>query len=127
MTRLHEKIAKNRAEINMVETDFIDDANLAVLAYGSVARSARRAVVMARKTGTRVGLVRPITLWPFPELTVERLAERMDAIIVPEMNLGQYVREVERYARGKCRVIPIPLADGTLHTPEMILSQILGA
>lgn len=127
MSRLRDKILKNRKDIVMVKNDFMDDARVVVLAYGAVSRSARRAVVMARKGGAKVGLVRPQTLWPFPKNTVSLLSEKMDVIIVPEMNDGQYVREVERHAAGRCRVVSIPLIDGTLHTPEMILKHILEA
>jgi len=125
MSRLSEKITKNRKDIVMVDNDFMDDAEVAVVAYGSVARSARRAVVLARNGGVKAGLVRPVTLWPFPQLAINRLAERMEAIIIPEMNLGQYLREVERHAHGGCRIVPVSCVDGTLHTPEVILRTIL--
>lgn len=127
MNRLRDKIVKNRKDIVMTKNDFMDDARVAVLAYGAVSRSARRAVALARKGGAKAGLVRPLTLWPFPRNTVSRLSEKMDVIIVPEMNDGQYVREVERHAAGRCRVVSMPLNDGTMHTPEMILKQILEA
>ena len=125
--RLEAKIERNRRHIVLVGSEFIDDATIAVFAYGSVSRSARRAVIMARNRGTKVGLVRPLTLWPFPNTAVQHLASRMKTIIVPEMNQGQLVGEVERYAQGKCRVVPIKTYDSALMTPERILEQILEA
>jgi len=123
--RLRLKIEQNRKHIVMVEAEFVDDARTAVFAYGSVSRSARRAVVMARRGGTKVGIVRPLTIWPFPVLAVQRLAQRMDTIIVPEMNQGQLVREVERYTQGKCRVVSMTDYKCELFTPEAILQKIL--
>ena len=123
--RLRLKIEQNRKHIVMVEAEFVDDARTAVFAYGAVSRSARRAVVLARKGGTRVGLVRPLTIWPFPVVAVQRLAQRMETIIVPEMNQGQLVREVERCAQGKCRVVSMPDYKCELFRPEEILQKIL--
>ncbi len=125
LLRLRSKIEKNRREIVMVESEMIDDARIAVFAYGSVSRAARRAIVLARSTGRKAGLVRPKTLWPFPEVAIEQLAAHVDVIIVPEMNLGQIVREVERKAAGKCRVVPLNRIDGKLISPEEILREIL--
>ena len=125
--RLRLKIEQNRKNIVMVQAEFVDDAHTAVFAYGSVSRSARRAVVLARRGGTKVGLVRPLTIWPFPVAAAQRLAQRMDTIIVPEMNQGQLVREVERCAQGKCRVISLPDFRCELFTPETILTAILEA
>jgi len=125
LTRLRDKIEKSRRDIIMVESEFMDDSNIAVFAYGSVSRSARRAVVMARKSGAKVGIVRPITIWPFPIRAVERLAEHVKAIIVPEMNQGQLVGEVERHAHGNCRVIPYNRFDGELIEPEEIINTIM--
>ncbi|HOO55845.1 MAG TPA: 2-oxoacid:acceptor oxidoreductase subunit alpha [bacterium] len=123
--RLRDKIELARSDLVKVEAECIDDARIAVLAYGSVSRSARRAVVLARKGGTKVGLVRPVTLWPFPYRSVSRLADHVDVIIVPELNMGQYVGEVERYACGKCRVVPLNRIDGEFIEPEEILECIL--
>lgn len=123
--RLRLKIEQNRKNIVMVQAEFVDDAKTAVFACGSVSRSARRAVVMARRGGAKVGLVRPLTIWPFPVVAVQRLAQRMDTIIVPEMNQGQLVREVERHAQGKCRVVSLPDYKCELFTPETILHKIL--
>jgi len=125
--RLEAKIERNRKHIVLVTSEFIDDAEIAVFAYGSVSRSARRAVMMARKGGTKVGLVRPLTIWPFPNTTVQRLASRVKTIIVPEMNQGQLVGEVERNAQCRCKVVSLKTYDCTLMPPENILDAILEA
>jgi 2-oxoglutarate ferredoxin oxidoreductase subunit alpha len=125
LSRLTNKIEKARKELIMVETEFIDDAKVAVLSYGSTSRSARRAVTMARKGGAKVGIVRLLTLWPFPVRVVQRLSEHVDTIIAPEMNQGQLVGEVERHACGRCSVVPLNRFDGAMIEPEEILHKIL--
>jgi 2-oxoglutarate ferredoxin oxidoreductase subunit alpha len=82
---------------------------------------------MARQRGCRVGGFRLITAWPFPEARVGELARRAKALIVPELNLGQMVFEVERVAQGRARVVSIPHAGGDVHQPEVILDAILEA
>jgi 2-oxoglutarate ferredoxin oxidoreductase subunit alpha len=75
----------------------------------------------------KVGKFRLITCWPFPEQKIRELASKVEALVVPELNLGQMVREVERAAAGKCRVLPVPHAGGGVHRPEEILDVILEA
>jgi 2-oxoglutarate ferredoxin oxidoreductase subunit alpha len=122
--RLCDKIRNNRDQICRVERVFLDDADVCVLAYGSVARSALSSVVEGRKRGAKVGLLRLVTLWPFPEHIIEQVAERVDRIIVPEMNYGQLVREVERSA-GRRKVVSLPKLGDALHTPEEILAHVI--
>jgi len=86
---LREKIYHHRDAIARVEEYEMKDAEVAIFAYGSVARSAKAVVKWARARGVPVGLVRPITLWPFPTLAVDRMAQRVRTVIVPEMNLKQ--------------------------------------
>ena len=102
----------------------MDDAKVAVVACGIVARSARRAVRLAREEGIAAGLFQPKTIWPFPDEQVAEIAARVDRIIVPEMNMGQLVGEVERAARGKCEVIGHSRVDGEPITPEEILARL---
>jgi 2-oxoglutarate ferredoxin oxidoreductase subunit alpha len=97
--RLCDKIRKNADKIIRVEEHMLGDAEIVVFAYGIVARAALSAVRKARQQGIKAGLLRPITLWPFPEKHVAKAAENAKAIIVPEMNCGQMVREVERAAK----------------------------
>jgi 2-oxoglutarate ferredoxin oxidoreductase subunit alpha len=119
-TYLREKIYLHRDAITDVEELFMDDAELAVFAYGSVARSAKSAVRWARERGLRVGLVRPITIWPFPTAAVERMGERVHTVIVPEMNLRQIAWEVQAAVRTDARVVDYGRIDGKLIHPREI-------
>jgi 2-oxoglutarate ferredoxin oxidoreductase subunit alpha len=96
-----------------------------VVAYGSVARSALSAVAEGRAKGIKIGLLRLISIWPFPDDIVEEVAEQVDRVLVPEMNYGQLVREVERNA-GRRKVKSIPRLGDALHTPEEILAEVSG-
>ncbi len=80
---------------------------------------------MAREQGIKVGKFRLITAWPFPEKQIADIAAKVKAIVVPEINLGQMVREVERAAAGKCMVRHVSHAGGSVHKPEDILKAIL--
>ena len=122
--RLHNKIQKNIKDIIIFEKYFLDDAKIALIAYGSVARAAERTVKLAREEGLKVGLLKLLTIWPFCFEEVNKLAQQVDLIIVPEMNLGQMVLEVERASQGKCRVVPYGRVDGELINPIEILGKI---
>lgn len=122
--RLHEKIEKNIDDILMVEEYFMDDAEVAVFAYGSPSRSSLSAVRKAREEGIKVGLIRPITIWPFPVEIVRKAAQKVSKIIVPEMNLGQLLGEVERYAKSDAEVIGLNRVDGELITPQEVVDKI---
>ncbi len=98
--RLCDKIRKNADKITKVEEVMLEDAEVAVIAYGIASRAALSAVRKARADGIKAGLLRLITLWPFPENHVAKIAKQVKAIIVPEMNYGQLVREVERAAKA---------------------------
>jgi 2-oxoglutarate ferredoxin oxidoreductase subunit alpha len=104
-----------------------EDADVIVVSYGITARVAERAIGMARKMGAKVGKLRLITVWPFPEARLRELAGKTKAFVVPELNMGQVVLEVERVAGGKCKTISIPHAGGSVHRPEDILKVILEA
>ena len=122
--RLISKITDARDEICEFEVDGIEDADVVVVSYGITSRVARRAVQLARERGLRAGIFRLITIWPFPESQIRQLAKRCKALVVPELNLGQLVLEVERCAAGRCRVIPITHAGGSVHKPEAIVDVI---
>jgi 2-oxoglutarate ferredoxin oxidoreductase subunit alpha len=123
VTRLCSKIRKNEDKIVRVEETMLDDADVAVVAYGIVARSALSAVRKAREKGTKAGLLRLITLWPFPEKRVAQIAKQVKAIVVPEMNCGQMVLEVERAAKETSVVFVSKLGEEP-HTPLEILQEI---
>lgn len=122
--RLHNKIQKNIKDIIINKKYSLDDAKIALIAYGSVARAAERTVKLAQEEGLKVGLLKLLTIWPFCFEEVNRLAQKVDLIIVPEMNLGQMVLEVERASQGKCRVVPYGRVDGELINPIEILRKI---
>jgi len=122
--RLHNKIEKSIKDIIIIERYLLDDAKIALIAYGSVARAAERTVKLAREEGLKVGLLKLLTIWPFCSEEVNKLAQQVDLIIVPEMNLGQMVLEVERASQGKCRVVPYGRVDGELINPIEILGKI---
>jgi 2-oxoglutarate ferredoxin oxidoreductase subunit alpha len=101
----------------------MEGARLAVGSYGASARSARHAVKKARQQGQKISLVSLLTIWPFAEEAIERLADEVDRIIVPEMNQGQIAREVERIA-GRRKVRRVNRTNGEMVTPQMILDAI---
>ena len=117
---LREKIYHHRDAIARVEEYEMEDAEVALFAYGSVARSAKAVVKWARSHGAPVGLVRPITLWPFPTLAVERMAEQVRTVIVPEMNIKQMSWEVQAAVAGRAKVVDFGRVDGKLITPAQI-------
>jgi 2-oxoglutarate ferredoxin oxidoreductase subunit alpha len=117
---LVDKIRKNADKIIRVEEVHLEDAEIAVVAYGCTARVARQAVEDLRGRGHRVGLLRLITLWPFPSQILRQLATKVKAFVVPEVNYGQMAYEVERTAGGRAEIVLMPLMGGSIHTPEEI-------
>ncbi len=97
--RLCEKIRRNSDKIVKVDRVLLEDAEVAVVAYGIASRAALSAVRKARAQGIKAGLLRLVTVWPFPDKQVEEVAQKVKALVVPEMNYGQIVREVRRVAK----------------------------
>jgi 2-oxoglutarate ferredoxin oxidoreductase subunit alpha len=124
ITRLQQKIRSAEDRITMYEEDSTDNADVIVVSYGITSRVAQRAIDMARAQGLKVGKLRLITAWPFPEKKIRELAGHTKAFVVPELNLGQMVREVERCAGGKAKTYLVPHAGGSVHHPEAILAVI---
>jgi 2-oxoglutarate ferredoxin oxidoreductase subunit alpha len=125
LNRLFRKINQHFSDIQMVEEYRTENAEVLVVAYGSVARSARRAVDDARSRGLRTGLFKLTTLWPFPRRALEPHLRRVRAVLVPELNRGQIAREVKRINQGATRVETLNRIDGRLITPEEILGRLL--
>ncbi len=125
--RLVDKIRRNADRIVRFEEDGVDDADVVVVAYGITARVARMAIEMARAQGARVGFLRLVVAWPFPEARIRELAGRVRAFVVPEINLGQMALEVERCAAGQARTSCVSHAGGGVHDPEEICRAILEA
>ena len=123
--RLSRKIQVHANEVCEVEKLHTDDAEVVVIAYGATSRAARHAVLAARERGIRAGLLRLITLWPFPRGVVKELGNTARRFVVAELNLGQIAREAERYTR-----LPISWvnhAGGMMLPPEVILRAIMEA
>jgi 2-oxoglutarate ferredoxin oxidoreductase subunit alpha len=124
MDRIHRKISLGQPEIQMGEFFQLEDADIAVIAYGSVARSARRAVMDTREKGIKVGLLKLSTLWPFMRAAIEKVIQTTKVLIVPEINMGQISREVKRVNEGKAMVNTINRVDGLMITPGQISRKI---
>ena len=125
--RLQNKIRDNVDRITMYEEEGTKGADVIVVSYGITSRVAQRAIDMARDRGLKVGKLRLITAWPFPDKKIAELAAGTKAFVVPELNLGQMSREVERAAGGKAKTYLVPHAGGSVHHPEEILNVILEA
>jgi 2-oxoglutarate ferredoxin oxidoreductase subunit alpha len=125
IARLHRKISQHFSEIQIGEFFQTEDAEITVVAYGCVARSAKRAVIEAREKGMKVGLLKLMTLWPFMRSAVEKVLQTSKALIVPEMNMGQISREVKRVNRGITKVVALNKVDGTIITPGEILDRMM--
>jgi 2-oxoglutarate ferredoxin oxidoreductase subunit alpha len=122
--RLVDKIRLNAKDIIKYEEIDIDDAEVIVVSYGISARIARYAIRKARDEGIKAGFLRLITVWPFAEDHIRKLASKVKAFIIPEINYGQIVREVERCAAGKAKARLVPHMGGGVHLPETILEAI---
>ena len=115
-----DKIRKNAESIIRVETVGLDDAEVVVVAYGCTARAARQAVEDLRERGYRVGLLKLVTIWPFPSNLIRAIAPRVKGFVVPEINYGQIAYEVERTSCGRSEVLLMALMGGSIHTPQEI-------
>jgi 2-oxoglutarate/2-oxoacid ferredoxin oxidoreductase subunit alpha len=115
-----DKIRKNAENIIRVETVGLDDAEVVVVAYGCTARAARQAVEDLRERGYRVGLLKLVTIWPFPSNLIRAIAPRVKGFVVPEINYGQIAYEVERTSCGRSEVLLMALMGGSIHTPQEI-------
>jgi 2-oxoglutarate ferredoxin oxidoreductase subunit alpha len=125
ITRLHRKISQHFSEIHMGEFVQTEDAEITIIAYGCVARSAKRALREAREKGIQVGLLKLTTLWPFMRSAVEKVLQTSKVLIVPEMNMGQISREVKRVNPGIAKVFTLNKVDGTIITPGEILNRVM--
>lgn len=122
--RLIDKVKKNADDIIRVEEKNLDDAEVVVISYGVSSRVVQPAIAQARAAGRKVGQLRLITVWPFPEQRIDELASSVEAFVVVEMNYGQIYYEVERCAHGKASVHLVPHAGGDVHNPDDVLRAI---
>lgn len=122
--RLVEKIRKNADKIIRYEEEETDNADVVIISYGISSRVAYKAIADARKQGIKVGFLRLIVVWPFPEKRIFELAGKVKALITVEINYGQIALEVERCAKGRCKTLLVPHGGGWVHNPDDILSAI---
>jgi len=125
--RLVDKIRVNAPKIWRNEEIAVEDADVVVVTYGITSRVATEAVALARKEGIKVGMLRLIVCWPFPEPRIEELAGQGKGLVVAEMNYGQLFFEVERCAHGKAPVLLAGHGGGTVHNAEDIAAKIMEA
>ena len=122
--RLVDKIRKNADDIIEFEEDGVEGADVVVVAYGITSRVTLRAIKLARKEGIKVGILRLIVVWPFPEKRIRELARQVKALVMPEINYGQVVLELDRCACGQAEVVLVPHGGGWVHDPADILYAI---
>jgi 2-oxoglutarate ferredoxin oxidoreductase subunit alpha len=120
-----ERYAQVQADEQMVEEYLVDDADIVLVAYGASARVSRSAVDMARKNGIKAGLIRPITLWPFPKKAILKHAEHAKVMLSVEMSMGQMVDDIRLTVNGKVPVEFYGRTGGVIPTPNEVLEQIV--
>lgn len=125
MDRLKHKITRRLDELEDVQMHDVEESSVVIFAYGSVYRSALAAQAILKKKRKTVGIFRPVTLWPFPDRTVKEMLDTKDVVLVPELNQGQMIHEVERMTRDSVRVVPLHRIDGYEITPEEIVDAVL--
>jgi len=122
--RLVNKIRMNVDKIAHVETTDLDDAEVVIVGYGISSRVAIPAIERAKREGIKIGVIRLVTVWPFPEQLIRDLASNVKAFVMPEINYGQVVYEVERCAGGKAETRLVAHGGGWVHDPEVIYQAI---
>ena len=124
--RITEKIRRNVVALTDIVEDGVEGAEVVVVSFGITSRVVLPAVEAQRAAGKKIGVMRLRTVWPFPEYRFRELAPKVKAFVVPELNMGQMVREVERCA-GATRVILVPHAGGTVHDPATVNEALVEA
>jgi 2-oxoglutarate ferredoxin oxidoreductase subunit alpha len=125
--RLMRKIRDHAEDLVDVQADFLDDAEIVVVSYGITSRIAKSAVDEARQRGLPAGHLRLRVVWPFPANRIRELCPRAKVFIMPELNMGQMVIELERAVGHQAKVVSMPHAGGSVHEPEAILKTIIEA
>lgn len=124
ISRLVNKIRTHLDDIVQVEGRYLDDAQVVVVSYGISARTSLWPIEQARQEGLRVGYLRLITVWPFADKQIRELSRNIRAFVVPEINMGQIAREVERCAAGQARVYSAHRPGGDILEPDVVLDTI---
>jgi len=124
MEKLRNKIEDYQHEIEKIHAQWTDDAEIIIVSYGSVSRTALQAVALARQAGVKVGCIQLLTIWPFPDGLLRELLKDTPQVIVAELNMGQLVHEVERIVTPPTRVHSLLRYDGEILTPAQFLAEI---
>ena len=122
--RLYNKLYDHIDEISLYDEEQTDDANYIVISYGGSARSVKESIKDLRKSGIKIDMFRPITIWPSPERKINEISKKYKKIFVVEMNMGQYCLEIQRIAGKNAEVIPINKVNGELIEPDFISQSI---
>jgi 2-oxoglutarate ferredoxin oxidoreductase subunit alpha len=125
--RIVDKIRKNADSITIVEEVDTEDADVIVMSYGITSRVSLKAISMAKAEGVKVGHLRLITVWPFPETRIRQLAEQGKIFVLPELNYGQMYLELQRVVEGTAPTHLVPHGGGTVHDPAVIFGKIMDA
>jgi len=125
VSRLVNKIKDNTDQIAILEEEGTEDADVVVVSYGISSRVATRAIALARARGIKVGSLRLVTVWPFPENRIRELARKAKCMVMPEINMGQVYLELERIAGTLCKTTLLPHCGGWVHDPQDILEAIV--
>ena len=125
MNRMRDKILKNRELIDKCDIRKEGNEEIGIFAYGSSARTSIAAIRALKERGMNVALMRPITIWPFPEKQLKEFANGLKKIVVPELNFGQIVGEVRKYLGDDIEIVPINKYTGRLITPDEIINKIV--
>ncbi|PKK82480.1 MAG: 2-oxoglutarate synthase subunit alpha [candidate division Zixibacteria bacterium HGW-Zixibacteria-1] len=124
LDKLHLKIDRYTDEIYKMRADMMEDAHIAIISYGTVSRSARQAIKMARERRIKIGAIQLLTIWPFPDAKLNQMLSGVRKIIVAELNMGQLVHEIERIAPRHAEVFGLQRYDGEVMAPQQILDKI---
>lgn len=121
IARINDKIDKHQKDIWLWEEREIEGADTLIVACGAVSRSAAEAIRIAGEAGQRVGLFRPITIWPFPAAPFKKALDGIKTVVVPEMNRGQLIHIIKEYVPDDVKIIPLHHYDGTVIMPQQIV------
>jgi 2-oxoglutarate ferredoxin oxidoreductase subunit alpha len=124
LDKLRNKIENYKNEIAKLRVEMMDDAEIAFISYGTVARTALQAASIARKAGVKVGAIQLYTIWPFPDAQLVELCARCKKVIVAELNMGQIVHEIERALPRDIRIHTLQRYDGEILTPMQLLEKL---
>ena len=124
VVRLMDKVRKNVDDIIWLEEKDVEGADVVVMSYGISSRVVQPAIARAKEEGIKIGQIKMVTVWPFPEKRVKELAAKVKSLIMVELNFGQVFLEMDRLAAGKCRTYLVGHAGGTVHNPEEVYKTI---